>query len=761
MVTITIVVTINSFSQTNKTFWSEANENEIKITGKREIVPEKYKTFSLDYDAIKASLKNSPNDKVINIANSINEITLPMPNGNIERFKVVESNIMDDALQAGFPDIRTYSIKGIDDVYAYGKIDVGAYGFHGMIRSVNGDVFVDPYCQNNTRNYISYYTSDFIKPINERGFCEGAIDETGYNQSKTASPSALICAGANLRTYRLAVGCTGQYAIAATGVAAPTTAQILNKVVISINRVDGVYETEVAVRLILVSSTTLTLYGKTATGAISPAPTATVQPYTGNANGGTLIGESQTVINNLIGSANYDIGHTFSTGGGGLANLGCVCGSSKASGITGSPSPVGDAYDIDYVAHEMGHQFGGNHTFNGNIGSCGGGNRNASTAVEPGSGVTIMAYAGICGTNDLAPHSIAYFSAISYDEIMNFSNVGGGNSCKVLVASGNSAPVVNAGSAYSVPANTPFSLTGSATDPNVGDVLTYQWEEIDLGTTAGSWNTGSQPFFRSYNPVSSPTRIFPIMASILTGSMQTTIGEYLPTTAQILKFRLNVRDNKTGGGGVCSATTQVTVNAGSPFIVTSQSVTGISYVSGSAQTVNWNVSGTNAAPINCANVNIYVSNDAGVTFTLVLANTPNDGTEIVNMPYLSVTSTICRVKVESVGNIFFDLNSKAFTIVAGSVGINQIVTANSIGLQLYPNPFTSSVKIEINSNTVLDVTKTHLQIYDVLGNLVKSENIMLTENFSKTFDLSSLANGTYIVIVTDGKQKAVSRLVKL
>jgi len=216
-----------------------------------------------------------------------------------------------------------------------------------------------------------------------------------------------------------------------------------------------------------------------------------------------------------------------------------------------------------------------------------------------------------------------------------------------------------------------------------------------------------------------------------------------------------------GGGGVCSATTQVTIDATTgPFAVTSQSTTGITYPSGSIQTITWDVNNTTAAPINCANVDIYISSDDGNTFTLSVGNTPNDGSQNITLPNFTVNKLLCRVKVVSVGNVFFDINKKFFAISAAT-SLNQYANSNSFNIQLYPNPFSSSIKVDINATNILDENKTVINVYDILGNIVRTENIKLTENFSKVYDFSSLANGSYIVVVTDGKQKSVARLTKL
>jgi hypothetical protein len=680
-----------------------------------------------------------------------------LPNGSIQKFKVVESPIMEPALAASFPDIKTYSIKGIDDPYANGKLDWNEFGFHGMVRSINGDFFIDPYCLENVKDYITYYTIDFVKDPSQKLPEVGVIKDNSEKEStapkkKAESEAKLnsvtppaICVGAQLRAYRLAVACTGEYAVAATGSATPTMAQTLAKIITSVNRVDGVYETEVAVRMVLVATETNVIFTN-----------ATTDPFTGNSNANVLINESQTVITNTIGTANFDIGHTFSTGGGGLANLGCVCSAgNKARGITGSPSPVGDAYDIDYVAHEMGHQFGGNHTFNSVISNCGGGNRNASTAVEPGSGITIMAYAGICGSDDLSTHSIAYFHAISYDEIVNFTNSGGGNSCAATTTTGNNPPVVTGSGNYIVPMSTPFILTGSATDPD-GDILTYSWEETELGV-AGPWNSGTKNFFMSYTPTPTPSRMFPKQSVVLSGNYTGTKGEYVPASAQTLQFRLTARDNKMGGGGVCYAINSVTVSSAGPLAVTYPNTTGIFWGVGTPQTITWAVNGTDLAPVSCDSVRILISYNGGTTYSTLLNSTPNDGSELITAPTLTATISTCRIKVESKGNIFYDVSNNNFEISI-NVGLNPGSKSNPIGLSAWPNPFNSQVNFAVGNLNA--ASNTDVKVLDVLGRTVIQKTYTNKTELSEVLDLSATSAGVYFINVTNNNRNSFYRIVK-
>jgi hypothetical protein len=741
------------YAQERQSYWGIIAESEIKVRNERTIIPQKYQTFHVSAETLKNLLFSAPSEDQVNLRNSPVIIDLPLPDGTIQRFKVVQAAIMAPELAAQFPNIKTFNITGVDDPQANGKLDWNDFGFHGMIRKPSGDVFIDPYSRNNTSDYISYYTTDFKKDTRDI-LPEVGVRVNGQLKKKDGlgaterKAMAMICSGNQLRKYRLAVACTGEYAQAATGKISPTTSEILSAVTTTMNRVDGIYETEAAIRLVLVANETSILFNNPSS-----------DPFDGNDDADILIDESQTQVTKIIGSANFDIGHTFSTGAGGKAALGCVCdNNTKAQGVTGKSKPVGDPYDVDYVAHEFGHQFSGNHTFAADTDNCEPINGSPDTAVEPGSGVTIMAYAGICGAvNDLDPHSIPYFHTISFDEIMDYSNASTGNNCPAKTSTGNNAPTVTTPASFTIPFSTPFTLAGSANDPD-GDSLTYSWEEVDANY-GHDWNSGSKPFFRSYNPVISPSRTFPLPSIVLAGpaAYQATKGEYLPSNAQTLKFRLTARDNKMGGGGVCYGSTSVIVANTGPFQVSYPSATSITWPGSSSQTVTWDVNKTNTSPVNCTNVNILISLDNGATYTVVLANTPNDGAQAIAVPNVSVTKNTCRIKVEAAGNIFFDISDNNFTITS-TVGISDLSLANTLDVQLIPNPAQDEVQISVyglNKNKT-----TRLAVYDMIGNNLMHDSYTGKEQITQNYELSNLSKGVYIIEIANDQQRSVSKLVK-
>jgi len=633
--------------------------------------------FSFDARSFAEAVRGIAVERADEVGTPSTLLELPHPDGGLALFRVIESPVMAPELAAKFPEIRTFRGEGIDDPTASVRFDVSPRGFSAMVLSAFGAWYVDPWSRDTPGFVASYHRRDALRDPENVFRCEGPAKRPGLEDSAFRSvrtepgrmEAPLLSVGATLRTYRLALATTGEYSVAVCG-ASPTKLCVATELVASMNRINGIYEREVAVRMTLVANNDLLIYLVAAT-----------DPYTNN-SGSTMLGQNQSNVDSVIGSASYDIGHVYSTGGGGVAYLGVVCTSGwKARGVTGRGTPTGDAFWVDYVAHEMGHQFGGNHTFDSAVSSCGSGNRNAGTAYEVGSGSTIMAYAGICGTENLQPNSDPYFHAASFDEIVTYitdTGAGQGGSCPAATSTGNSAPTVSAGVDYSIPARTPFALTGSATDPN-GDVLTYGWEQMDLAAGGGTTgppleDNGSRPIFRSFNPTVSPTRTFPKLSDVLSGT--TVYGETLPTTTRTLTFRLTARDDRSGGGGVDFDTAVLHVtDTGAAFAVTAPS-TAVSWVGGSSQTVTWNVAGTTAAPISCANVALTFSNDGGVTFpTTILASTPNDGTQAISVPNLPTTTA--RIRVSCVGNVFFAISRPSFTVTAGTGPIVASVTPGS------------------------------------------------------------------------------------
>ncbi|MCU1394313.1 MAG: hypothetical protein JWM34_2741 [Ilumatobacteraceae bacterium] len=626
--------------------------------------------FSLNAPGMNAELASAPLELTPAAKAKPEILSLPKPDGGFEQFAIQLSPVMAPELAAKYPDITSYSGQGIDDPAATVRLDQGPKGFHAQVLSPSGDWYIDPYYHADLSVYVSYFRTDLV---NSHGtFVDGALPD-GLTPTVTApAATAARSTGTQLHTYRLAVAADGEYSqFQAMGGTppTPTTATTLAAIVTAVNRVTGIYELELDARLQLIANETSIIY-------LDPS----TDPYN-NTNANSAITQNQHNIDNVIGNANYDVGHVFTTGAGGLADLGVIGQTGfKAMGVTGTSSPTGDAYWVDYVAHELGHEFGGDHTFQGVQGSCGG-NGNPSTDVEPGSGTTIMAYAGICGTDDLqnrAPGSSSdpYFSAKSYEQIEAVMDGFPG----AVSNTGNSIPTVTSvgGTSFVVPVRTPFALTASGTDAN-SDSLTYAWEQYDTGALR-ALDAASKPdgaLFRSQVPSTSGTRYFPKLASIAAGTTDASTGncpalpggldcfsEYLPTTARTLHFRATVRDNRLNGGGVNSADATVTVAGSAPFRVTSPN-TATTFASGSTQTVTWDVAGTTAAPFNTANVDICMSSDGGATFPTLLAGAvPNTGTASVTLPNTSTTHA--RFVVKASGGIFFDMSDADLTLSGGS-----------------------------------------------------------------------------------------------
>ena len=646
-----LAITSVSFAQVSP-LWKATTKKISSTVSKNKQELSNPRLYELDVDALKDVLANaSKREDISKKTNSI--VAFPNADGVLESFKVYEMSNMDPELAAKYPDIKSYVGQGIENPTSTIYFSVSPLGLQTM--EINADksaVFIEPYTTD-LSTYNVYKKSDKAATLNK---FECKVIETAHSdldKSNFARPNA---DDGTLRTYRLALSVTGEYTSYFGGTKALALAGINN----SLTRVNGVFEKDFGVHMNLIANNDLVIF-----------TSATTDPYddaTAGA-GGTWNQQLQTTLTNTIGSGNYDIGHLFgASGGGGNAGcIGCVCVAptssvplGKGSGFT-SPAdaiPAGDNFDIDYVAHEMGHQFGGNHTFTHS-------NEGTGVQVEPGSGSTIMGYAGITSL-DVQPHSDPFFHAVTIQQVTNYIKT---TTCQTNTATGNAVPTANAGLDYTVPKSTPFMLTGSGTDAN-GDVLTYDWEQMDSQNTsaAPSATKTSGVNFRSYSASASPTRYFPNMTSVLAGAT-TTAGteltvEALPSVARTLNFRVTVRDNHAGGPANNSDDAIVTINAtAGPFSVSSPN-TAVSYVGGSSQTITWVVGGTTANGVNCANVDILLSTNGGTTWTTLLAATPNDGTQAVTIP--NTAGTTNRIMVKGSNHIFFDVSNTNFTITAGS-----------------------------------------------------------------------------------------------
>ncbi|CAG1010105.1 Calcium-dependent protease [Phycisphaerales bacterium] len=613
--------------------------------GRSNVRPDAGQPVRVDWAVMRAALAQAPLEGTPGAAKPL-VLALPMPDGTWARFGVVDSPVMEPGLAAAFPDIRTFAGQGLDDPASTVRLDYTPHGFHAQVYTVDGSWYVDPYTFGETTIVTSYWKRD-LRPQPGNWVCETRDDglpagAPGYGERAIVT----------LRTYTLAVGATGQYTAfhggtQALGLAAITTA---------VNRLNQMYERDLAVRFVLAANNINIVYTN-----------ANTDPYQNNGSTADLTA-NQTTCDSVIGTANYDVGHLFCTGTGGVATLNSVCTSSKARGLSGQPSPINDPFVIDYVAHELGHQFGGRHCFN----NCGGTAGDSQVyAYEPGSGATIMAYAGICGAaTDLQPNSDAMFHSGSLDLMSAFIAT---TSCDTETNSGNNTPTVSAGSNYTIPKQTPFTLTATGSDVD-GDAVTYSWEQRNTasGVVAVNTDNGTNPIQRTWLPSASPSRTIPRLSNLLNNT--TAFGEILPQVARTLSYRVVARDNRSGSGGTAVSNITLTVNGtAGPFTVTSPN-TAVAW--SGVRTVTWNVASTNVAPVNCANVKISLSTDGGNTFpTVLLASTPNDGSENVTLP--NVTTSAARIKVEAVGNIFFDLSNVNFSITPatgvafGGTGLNS------------------------------------------------------------------------------------------
>ena len=648
----------------------------------------------LETALLSRSLSSATNEMFRTTGEQGLELPMPLPDGQMVTFRIEESSILAPSLAARYPEIRTFTGQAVNYPGGTMRCDLTPQGFHATMLLPEGTVTIQPLTPNAPGDLYLIYTG--LPPgLTEEDLAtihcdlpeaaEGAIPQIPeWQQNAPLVPEFRI--GGILRVFRLAIATTWEYANA---YGAGTNAGTVASIVTWLNGVNLIYERELSIRLQLVDEPSMLFTSE-------QGYSATTDPF---ANGSTLsmLNELGPVMRSLSDNA-YDVGHVLGTGGGGVAYLGVACanvgaggGPPKGLGVTLLSGPIGNTTGVKVWAHELGHQFGAYHSFNGTTGNCNASNRAANSAYESGAGSTIMSYAGICsGDNITAANEFDLrFHGKSLQQILSL--VEGRARCFRALNTTNSPPTVTAGNSFTIPRLTPFSLTAIANDSDPGDAdnLTYTWEQVDAGGTLygnPSYHddqdpiTTTRPTFRPFPPTTLPTRIFPQLTHILesanlapemTGNLRT--AESLPRVSRNLQFGVTVRDNRSGGGGIAHETVRLTVaGEAGPFRVLSPN-TAVTWTGGSRQQVTWEVSETNRSPVNCSQVKILLSTDGGRTFPTVLHHaTPNDGSETITLP-AGMSTTEARLQVEAVGNIFFDISDVDFTLLPGVAPVRPTI----------------------------------------------------------------------------------------
>ncbi|MFE3847064.1 reprolysin-like metallopeptidase [Flavobacterium sp. LB3P45] len=645
-----IIVCTSTMNAQNSATWTRTNPDNNTVSDRNNKAPDAavHLFFKFDDVVLRQSLLSLENEG--SKTNGV-EILIPNKNGKLERFSVWESSNFESQLQAKYPEIRAYAGIGITDKSASINFSMSPKGIQTMVlRADEGSEFIEPYVKD--KNIYVLFDS---KNRDRGGLPFGCkTEDVAVNKQLLNKTSKIAANNRIFKTLRLALSCTGEYTTYHGGTKAGALIAMNN----TMSRVNGVFNKDLALKLVIIANDTDIIYTD-----------ATTDPYSNAAEGvgGAWNQELQSTLTNIITNGNYDIGHLFgASGGGGNAGcIGCVCVNpstdvplGKGSAFT-SPSdskPEGDTFDIDFVAHEMGHQLGANHTFSYDIEGTG-------VSVEPGSGSTIMGYAGITSDYDIQANSDDYFAFASIKQIQDNLST---KTCPVNTALSNNPPVINAGLDWTIPNGTAFILKGIGSDID-GDTVTYCWEQNDTAiTTSGAKSIAyptkpDGPLFRSIYPSGSKIRYMPAFSSVLSNKLTTT-WESVASVARTLHFTLTGRDNAVLGTAQTNTDEMIVNVSGTvgPFAVTSQNTDNLSWFQGTTQTVTWSVNGSNTLA-GSANVNIKLSTDGGLTFPLTLAgNTPNDGLEVITVP--ASTAKNCRILIEPTGNIYYAINSKAFSI---------------------------------------------------------------------------------------------------
>jgi subtilisin-like proprotein convertase family protein len=730
-----VIFLIVSRGYSQSVIWTPLENNysgAISKNTKRNNFPQDFKLFELNLVSFRQVLQSASDRLATNAKGLV--IAIPNIEGQLERFEIYEASNFTPELQSQFPEIRAYVGIGIDDKTSQIRLSVSPKGIQTMVfRNDKSNEFIENYSEDG--KIYAVFNSSRVK--GSMPFTCSTDDVAFFNSNKNKITLATLSSNGSYKTMRLALSCTAEYSNYFGANSSANLSLVIAAFNNTMTRVNGVFEKDLAVHLNIISANNI-IYYDPSTDPYSEATIGTDTANSTSADGWNI--QLQNTLTDNIGNSVYDIGHLFgASGGGGNAGcIGCVCvddtndtmDKNKGSGFT-SPSdgnPMGDNFDIDFVAHEMGHQLGGNHTFSFST-------ENNAVNVEPGSGSTIMAYAGVTynptsatSTCDIQMHSDAYFA---YRSILQIQTNLASKLCPVSVVIPNNLSVNVIGSSYTIPKGTPFVLTGN------GNANSYCWEENDDATfTTSNPPTQAQidairaasypsttktngPNFRSLTPITTPVRYMPALATVLGGSLTTT-WETVSTVARTLNFTLTGRDNAAAGSAQTKTATMAVSVSGTvgPFAVTSQSAVE-AWNTGETKVITWNRNSAETL-VGSTNVDILLSTDGGLTFPITLASgVTNSGTANITVPSIAPSQT-CRLMIKPTGNIYYAVNSSPFYI--GYVINKTCATYNYTTAFALPDAGTNytikSITVPTTAGTIYDVNVTVNLTHPNLQNLV-------------------------------------------
>lgn len=722
-------------------FWTQLKGNHAPSAMEMIQQPSSYRILSLDNAAMKAYLENVSADY-----NQAALIDIPAPEGGYRTFKIWHTSVMAPELAAKYPEIITFTGEEVGKPHVTAKIGFNAFGFNAMVSDGPNTFFVDPYSNANDGYYMAFYKRNIPNPPVKCGN-EEMLRATGIGDIDQREPSFefgnnnnnpmgdfIYAHGAQQRKFRTAVTNTGEWGASITGTASPTKAQVLSKIVDIVNRINSYYEREIAVTLELVPNNDLVVYTDAGT-----------DPYVNDRNMMLLLDESHSNLVNRLGGSTFDLGHILCTAGGGLAATPSVC-SSNSKGR--AASTLYNTTNVSTMMHEMGHQMSASHTFSANTAGCAG-NGMPQGAYESGSGVTIMSYEGACGENNVFGGYDDYYHVNTLLEISNHIN--NNINCGTLT---NNIPVLsipNITDVYHIPSNTPFELVGkpaTVQGSQIPQTFFYNWEQYDIGFDFTEANGSTQvvgPTMKSHFPKMELSQAYPPIDTIL-NSIYSTKGYRLPTVARDLHFKFTARGLLNGRGAFCTTDSVLTlksVSSAGPFRVTSHNSGTSNWDPGNVVNITWNVANTNAAPINCNGVSIYLHfPDGSQPDILLVGYAPNTGS--FQYTVQNVYARNGHLKIKGSGNVFFDMGKGKINI--NGVSVDEVTFNDKI--DVYPNPATDRITIKNdNSFTKLDVV-----LYNMMG------QTLWQGSMDKELEIptSKFARGNYVIQLIDPATQNVS-----